>query len=81
LLARTIRAMDESALVAPYMVRAGTDAKYFYRLSPNVYRFRPVPADTQTVRSIHGINEHVPVDVYLQAIRFYYHMIRQATSG
>ena len=80
LLARTIRAMDESALVAPYMVRGGTDAKYFYGLSPNVYRFLPVPADARTVKFIHGIDEHVPVDVYLQAIRFYYHMIRQAAG-
>jgi carboxypeptidase PM20D1 len=80
ILARTIRAMDTNALVAPYMVRGGTDARYFYRLSPNVYRFLPIPADARTVRYIHGIDEHVPVDVYLQAIRFYYHLIRQASS-
>jgi carboxypeptidase PM20D1 len=80
LLARTIRAMDESALVAPYMVRGGTDAKYFYGLSPNVYRFLPVPADARTIKSIHGIDENVPVDVYLKAIRFYYHLIRQAVG-
>jgi carboxypeptidase PM20D1 len=80
ILARTIRAMDEDALVAPYMVRGGTDARYFYRLSPNVYRFLPIPADAGTVKYIHGIDEHVPVDVYLQAIRFYYHLIRQASS-
>jgi carboxypeptidase PM20D1 len=80
ILARTIRAMEGRALVAPYMVRGGTDAKYFYELSPNVYRFLPVPADAQTVKFIHGIDERVPVPVYLQAIRFYYHLIRQATD-
>jgi carboxypeptidase PM20D1 len=80
IIARTIRAMDERALVAPYMVRGGTDAKYFYALSPNVYRFLPLPIDADTVRYIHGIDEHVTADDYLQAIRFYYHLVRQAAT-
>ena len=77
----TIRAMDASALVAPYMVRAGTDAKYFYGLSPNVYRFLPVTVDADTVKYIHGIDERVAVADYLEAIRFYFHVIRQAAAA
>ena len=77
----TIRAMDESALVAPYMVRGGTDAKYFYGLSPNVYRFLPVTVDADTVKYVHGIDEHVAVADYLEAIRFYFHVIRQAAAA
>jgi carboxypeptidase PM20D1 len=81
IVARTIRAMDESALVAPYMVRGGTDAKYFYSLSPNVYRFLPVAVDAQTVKYVHGIDERVAVAEYLRAIRFYFHVIRQAAEA
>ena len=81
IIARTIRAMDESALVAPYMVRGGTDAKYFYAVSPNVYRFLPLPIDADTVRYIHGIDEHVAATDYLQAIRFYYNLVRQAATA
>jgi carboxypeptidase PM20D1 len=81
IVARTIRAMDESALVAPYMVRGGTDAKYFYSLSPNVYRFLPVAVDAQTVKYVHGIDERVAVADYLRAIRFYFHVIRQAAEA
>jgi carboxypeptidase PM20D1 len=81
IVASTVRAMDETALVAPYMVRGGTDAKYFYGLSPNVYRFLPVDVNAETVEYIHGIDEHLAVEDYLQAIRYYYNVIRQAVAA
>ena len=81
IVARTIRAMDDRALVAPYMVRGGTDAKFFYGLSPNVYRFLPVYMDAETIKHVHGIDEHVSVAEYLGAIRFYYHLLRQAAEA
>jgi carboxypeptidase PM20D1 len=81
LIAKTIRGMDENILVAPYMVRGGTDAKYFYAVSPNVYRFMMLRVDPDTIRYIHGIDEHVSVDDYFQAIRFYYHLVRQSMNG
>jgi len=76
-IARTIRALDSEVLVAPYLVQGGTDARYFNKLSPNVYRFVMVRIQADTIQRVHGINEHIPVDDYLDAIRFYYHMIDQ----
>ncbi len=78
IIASTIRGMDEDILVAPYMVRGGTDAKYFYDLSSHVYRFLMVRVNSETMKYIHGIDEHMPVEDYLQAIRFYYHVLRQS---
>ena len=80
LLARMIRGFDEHILVAPYLVQGGTDAKYFYPLSPNVYRFIMVRATPDTLRRIHGIDERIAVKDYLTAVRFYYALIRQATG-
>ena len=80
LLARTIRGFDDNILVAPYRVQGGTDARYFYSVSPNVYRFIMARATPDTIRRIHGIDEQIPVDDYLTAIRFYYAVIRQATE-
>lgn len=78
LISKTIRGMDNKILVAPYMVRGGTDAKYFYGLSENVYRFMMIRIDPETVKYVHGIDEHVAVADYLEAIRFYYHLVRQS---
>ena len=77
-IAATIRGLDEKILVAPYMVQGGTDAKHFYPLSQNVYRFLMFKANPSTLKYVHGIDEQVPVENYLQAIRFYYHLVRRS---
>ena len=81
IVAATIRAMDHDALVAPYMVRGGTDAKFFHEVSPHVYRFMPVYMDADTIEYVHGIDERVSVEDYLGAIRFYYHVLRQSAEA
>ena len=81
IIAATIRGLDDNILVAPYMVQGGTDAKHFYPLSQNVYRFLMFKATPKTLKYAHGIDEQVPVADYLQAIRFYYHLVRQSTAA
>jgi carboxypeptidase PM20D1 len=80
MIAATIRGMDDNVLVAPYMLTGGTDAKYFYPLSANVYRFLMIEATPKTLKYAHGIDEQVQVEEYLQAILFYYHLIRQSMA-
>jgi carboxypeptidase PM20D1 len=80
LIASTIRALQPETLVAPYMVRGGTDAKYFYTVSDNVYRFAMINVTPETVRYVHGIDERIPVSDYLMAIRFYHNLLRQAVA-
>lgn len=80
LLASTIRGFDADILVAPYLVQGGTDAKYFYSVSPNVYRFIMARATPDTLRRVHGIDERIAVEDYLTAVRFYYTLIREATK-
>lgn len=80
LIASTIRAFQPETLVAPYLVRGGTDAKYFYSVSDNVYRFAMIRVTPETIRYVHGIDERIPVEDYLLAIRFYYNLIRQAVA-
>ena len=81
ILAATIRGMDETIVVAPFMLSGGTDAKYFYTLSPNIYRFRMNYYTPENAGRAHGIDEQVPVKDYLQAIRFNYHFIRQSMAN
>ena len=80
LLGRLIRGFDDNILVAPYLVQGGTDARYFYSVSPNVYRFVMARATPETLRRVHGIDEHIAIDDYLTAVRFYHAVIRQATE-
>lgn len=81
LIEQTIRRLDDRLLVAPYLVQGGTDAKYFYPLSDNVYRFMMVRLNPTSLKRFHGVNEQIAVDDYLQAIQFYYALVEQIAKG
>lgn len=74
-LQRTIRQVYPEATVAPYLVVAATDARYFHSLSPNVYRFMPNLARSEDLARMHGTNERISVEGYRQAVRFYAQLI------
>ena len=61
---RSLLAEDEEAIVAPYLMSGGTDAKHFRRLGMRSYGFAPLrlPADLDFTALFHGVDERVPVD-------------------
>ena len=61
---RSILAEDEEAIVAPYLMSGGTDAKHFRRLGMRSYGFVPLrlPGDLDFTALFHGVDERVPVD-------------------
>jgi acetylornithine deacetylase/succinyl-diaminopimelate desuccinylase-like protein len=61
---RSILAEDEDAIVAPYLMSGGTDAKHFRKLGMRSYGFAPLrlPADLDFTALFHGVDERVPVD-------------------
>ncbi|MBE7324429.1 M20/M25/M40 family metallo-hydrolase [Nocardioides sp. Y6] len=61
---RSLLAEDPDAVVAPYLMSGGTDAKHFRRLGITGYGFAPLrlPADLDFGALFHGVDERVPVD-------------------
>ncbi|WP_193605816.1 M20/M25/M40 family metallo-hydrolase [Nocardioides dongkuii] len=61
---RSILAEDPDAIVAPYLMSGGTDAKHFRKLGMRSYGFAPLrlPADLDFTALFHGVDERVPVD-------------------
>jgi len=61
---RSILAEDEDAVVAPYLMSGGTDAKHFRKLGMRSFGFAPLrlPADLDFTALFHGVDERVPVD-------------------
>ena len=62
---RSLLAEDPDAIVAPYLMSGGTDAKHFNRLGGmRSYGFAPLrlPADLDFTALFHGVDERVPVD-------------------
>ncbi len=61
---RSLVAEDPEALVAPYLLSAGTDAKHFRKLGMRSYGFVPLrmPEDVDFSSLFHAVDERVPVD-------------------
>lgn len=61
---RSLVAEDPDAVVAPYLMSGGTDAKHFTKLGMASYGFAPLrlPADLDFTALFHGVDERVPVD-------------------
>lgn len=80
LMEKTIRGLDQSILVAPYLVQGGTDAKHFVGLSDSIYRFMMVKLDPETLSRFHGINEQITEQDYVSAVQFFYAMLTQVAQ-
>lgn len=69
--AGAILAVNQNALVSPYLVLGATDSRHFYELADHVYRFSPIPIDKTDLPRIHGVNERVGIGAYQKAVDFY----------
>jgi carboxypeptidase PM20D1 len=77
-LARTIREVFPSTLVAPYLTIGGTDARSYQPLTKNIYRFTPIIADPSDLVRIHGTNERMSVENFEHAVQFFVQLIKNS---
>ena len=75
---RTIRQVAPGTVVTPWLVVGGTDAKYFTRLTPNVYRAGVGVIGPDDLKRVHGTDERVGVKDYARTIAFYVQLIRNS---
>lgn len=73
----TIRSVFPDAIVVPGLVGGGTDARYFYDLADEVYRFYPIRINQESFTRFHGIDEKISKENYRELIEFTYHLIRK----
>jgi carboxypeptidase PM20D1 len=80
LLARTLRQVTagERVVVTPYLVTAGTDAKYYSGRSPGVLRFLAATLGGDAMSQIHGTDEHIPLPALATSVAFLQQLIRNS---
>lgn len=78
LVEKTVRQTFPETIVAPYLVLAATDSRYFTEISPNIYRFSPMKLTAEDLPRVHGINERISVETYSNGIGFYYNLIKNS---
>ena len=72
---KTIRQVFPDVIIAPSLVLGASDSRHFAVLTRDVYRFVPLILKGEDMARLHGINERIAVDNYLQLIKFYRQLI------
>ena len=71
LLASLAAELAPDAVVTPYLMMAGSDARHYYAISDHVYRFAPYYFDEKALPTTHSANECLPETGFDEAARFY----------
>ncbi|MDG1763152.1 MAG: M20 family peptidase [Flavobacteriaceae bacterium] len=79
-LEQLIRDMYPNSIVVPGLVGGGTDARYFYEISDDVYRFYPIRIGPKSMKQFHGIDEKIAKENYKEIILFSYHLIKRVNQ-
>lgn len=70
-IAGTIQTLWSDAIITPYLVAGGTDARKYEELTDCVYRFTPMRLDNGEIKQMHGTNEHISIENLADSVRFY----------
>jgi carboxypeptidase PM20D1 len=68
--------LGNEALVAPYLVVGGTDAKFYSGRSDAVFRFLPVVGEEDTLKMMHGTNERLSLESLEIAVQYFVQLIK-----
>lgn len=81
-IATTIRqTFGADVVVTPMAFFAGTDSRAFTDLADDVYKFLPAKSHMKYASGMHGTNERIDVDDYLNGIRFYIRLLQKTCGG
>ncbi|WP_176466213.1 M20 family peptidase [Aliifodinibius salipaludis] len=80
MLKKTIEESFSQVLVSPSLFIAASDARHFHDLTSNIYRFRPIRARHEDRSRVHGIDERISVDNYMEMIEFQIRLIKNGAS-
>lgn len=71
-----IRQVYPEAVVAPTMIVASSDSKFFSKVTANIYRFAPIILTAEDMEGIHGLNEKNSIVNFNRGTGFYYQLIK-----
>ncbi|KAJ8508886.1 hypothetical protein ONZ45_g8890 [Pleurotus djamor] len=72
---RSLGETDDGIFVAPGMPTGNTDTKYFWKLTPNVFRYshrNSGSSNNPLGGGVHTVNECLEIDNFVEMVRFYY---------
>ncbi|MFM9863211.1 MAG: M20 family peptidase [Micropepsaceae bacterium] len=77
---KTLLTVRPDALIVPTLVIAGTDSRYYFPLTKNVFRIIPGELKEGDLPRIHGTNERISV-TSMQTIADFYYVLMSTMDG
>ena len=81
LIEATIRAEFGDIPIAPTLTVQGTDARHYGEVADGTYRFMPFVAGPDTLKQIHGTNEHISSVTLARQVDFFEALIRRSAGA
>ena len=79
-LSNLIKAAFPGALVSPYLVMGGTDARHYAPVTDCALRFSPIQMTREDLQRVHGVNERLSIENCARMAAFYIAYIRDLSS-
>lgn len=80
MLKSTIEETFDQALISPSLFVAASDSRHYHHLTSNIYRFRPIRATHDDRPRVHGIDERISIDNYMEMIQFQIRLIENSAG-
>lgn len=76
ILQRTIHQVHNDCVVAAGLTAVATDSRHYADLTDNTLRFIPLRMNSEDLQRVHGVNERIAADNYVEIIQFFAQLMR-----
>tara|TARA_B100002019_G_scaffold131895_1_gene113372 strand:- start:5 stop:1468 length:1464 start_codon:yes stop_codon:yes gene_type:complete len=81
IISKSVREIYGDIVVTPGLMVGGSDSKHYGKAAKNSYRFNPFPISNSELDGLHGINEKIKKEDFVDGIRSYIRIIEYGTSS
>ncbi len=77
-IARTAGEIFPGYLVAPYLMIAATDSRWYTPVADGVYRFQPFRSLSEDLGTIHAVGERLSIESLREGVQFFIRLVKNA---
>lgn len=77
-IARTAGEIFPGYLVAPYLMIAATDSRWYTPIADGVYRFQPFRSLSEDLGTIHAVGERLSIESLREGVQFFIRLVKNA---
>lgn len=81
LLKQAISTCFPEAIITPYLLAGGSDARKYERVCSSIYRFSPFKVDPSELSGVHSYNERISLDNISRGVTFFIDLVRNTTGA